>query len=228
MKSSIFSRAALLAVGTLFGATVQAARIVEVTADGNSYTDSDFWSVSFTTSGSETVSLSSIRIDLSTLSPDAFFDFDGIFSLACPALSCVPDSPPFLADRSGEGPIFNSGVGVAIGEVNFNYDPLTDPERPTSLDLTFTNFVSGDSFTFGADTDGAPDGGSDDDLSFNTGDELAGAQLTAFFSDGSEASAFFVNSCGASCSTAVIPVPAAVWLFGSGLFGLAAVARRRR
>ncbi len=26
----------------------------------------------------------------------------------------------------------------------------------------------------------------------------------------------------------VVPVPAAVWLFGSGLLGLAAVARRRR
>ncbi len=178
MKLAKFT-AVLAGLGLLFGTAVQAARVVEVTANGNSYTDFDFWSVSFTTSGEETVSLSAIRIDLGTLS-GAFFDFDGFLSLACPADSCVPLSPPFLADRSGEGPIFNSGIGVSSGDVDFNYDPLTDPERPTSLDLTLTNVVGGDSFSFGADTDGAPDGATEA-ASFNTGDELAGAQLTAFF-----------------------------------------------
>lgn len=29
-------------------------------------------------------------------------------------------------------------------------------------------------------------------------------------------------------ATAVVPVPAAVWLFGSGLLGLAVVARRKK
>ena len=44
---------------------------------------------------------------------------------------------------------------------------------------------------------------------------------------------FYDNACwtndgGASCPTSEIPVPAAVWLFGSGLIGLVGVARRRK
>ena len=35
-------------------------------------------------------------------------------------------------------------------------------------------------------------------------------------------------TCTAGCAPAAVPVPAAVWLFGSGLVGLAGVARRRK
>jgi hypothetical protein len=38
----------------------------------------------------------------------------------------------------------------------------------------------------------------------------------------------WTNDGGASCPSAVIPIPAAVWLFGSGLLGLVGVARRRK
>ena len=34
--------------------------------------------------------------------------------------------------------------------------------------------------------------------------------------------------CSADCTPPPIPVPAAVWLFGSGLLGLVGVARRRK
>ena len=36
------------------------------------------------------------------------------------------------------------------------------------------------------------------------------------------------NVCVNDCSTSAVPVPAAVWLFGSGLLGLVGVARRKR
>jgi hypothetical protein len=37
-----------------------------------------------------------------------------------------------------------------------------------------------------------------------------------------------ISSFGSAASTAVIPVPAAIWLFGSGLIGLIGVARRKK
>ncbi len=40
--------------------------------------------------------------------------------------------------------------------------------------------------------------------------------------------AIFLDSASLTVSSAVIPVPAAVWLFGSGLLGLVGVARRRK
>jgi hypothetical protein len=41
-------------------------------------------------------------------------------------------------------------------------------------------------------------------------------------------SAMLINAIAGTTATASVPVPAAVWLFGSGLLGLAGVARRRR
>ena len=38
----------------------------------------------------------------------------------------------------------------------------------------------------------------------------------------------FDNVCVNDCSTSAVPVPAAVWLFGSGLLGLVGVARRKK
>ena len=38
----------------------------------------------------------------------------------------------------------------------------------------------------------------------------------------------FDNVCVDDCSVAAVPVPAAVWLFGSGLLGLVGVARRKK
>lgn len=49
--------------------------------------------------------------------------------------------------------------------------------------------------------------------------------ITGAFTGGGGGAAFFDD---ASFSTAVVPVPAAVWLFGSGLLGLIGVARRRK
>ena len=53
-----------------------------------------------------------------------------------------------------------------------------------------------------------------------------GAQWTSF--DGTPYSEVYNISVSGAVPPAVIPVPAAVWLFGSGLVGLMGVARRRR
>jgi hypothetical protein len=53
--------------------------------------------------------------------------------------------------------------------------------------------------------------------------------LLHILTDGTPASgSIFWDDASLSATPAVVPVPAAVWLFGSGLLGLVGVARRRK
>ena len=64
-------------------------------------------------------------------------------------------------------------------------------------------------------------------VTHNTPDIITGGSFEfTLLNGGSNLIAGFVDTFGEA--TAVIPVPAAVWLFGSGLLGLVGVARRRR
>ena len=212
MKSRNISKAALALAGVLLG-TVANAATVTLFADGaNDATVADFWRVNYST-GSDALAVTSVSIDLSALTGVAF-DFDGNGTFGC--------NPACLGPSGTPDPLLDPGPVLSAGTItpNFNWTGT----NPTQLTITAGMGSTGDGFSFGADTDG----------SAGSGDLMAGAKFTVFFSDGSSGSALLANTCGLTCSTitvstvAPVPVPAAVWLFGSGLLGLAGVARRKR
>ena len=66
--------------------------------------------------------------------------------------------------------------------------------------------------------------GAFDSLNYSTGDGVFDSADIAFFGDIYLVGAWDANS----FSVTAVPVPAAVWLFGSGLIGLAGFARRKK
>jgi hypothetical protein len=131
-----------------------------------------------------------------------------------------------LVTYIGEG---GPGFSVTgIGDDNGTWT-VTDPS------ITHLAFKSSGYFILGAVTTGS---GLWDNATFNTGSwDLSLATCPATIcSNGPRAyvDADFVNGGGnvANLSNvrafSVVPVPAAVWLFGSGLLGLVGVARRKR
>jgi len=212
MKSNNMVKAALALAGVLLG-TVAHAASVTLFADGtNNATVADFWRVNYST-GSDALAVTSVNISLSTLTGVAF-DFDGNGTFGCNPACLTGGLPDPGLDP---GPVLSGGTITPT----FSWTGT----NPTLLTIDTAGMGnSGDSFSFGADTDG----------SVGSGDLMAGAEFTVFFSDGSSASALLANTCGLTCSTitvstvAPVPVPAAVWLFGSGLLGLVGVARRKR
>ena len=210
----------LLSIGCF--SQVQAATVTATASGSNNAIDAGFWTISY---GAGDSAISSVSIDLSTIDisesgvTEVIFDFDGVGTFDCNPL-CVS-----FADEAGA--VFSSGSGLLESDVTFNW---TGPAHSSILSIDFSGFVAGDSFSFSANTNGIAGGV---DTGFNSGDALAGALFRVYFADGSSGSATFLNDCGPTCSlaivdTAVVPVPAAVWLFGSGLLGLVGVARRRR
>ena len=110
-----------------------------------------------------------------------------------------------------------------VSETNWATHTIINP-------LTFNEVTLG---SFGAFTDFFETGDSVNFYSFGeTGIINPGASVNGafFFSpDTLESSAVVFNvGGGATALTSVVPVPAAVWLFGSGLVGLIGVARRKK
>ncbi len=105
-----------------------------------------------------------------------------------------------------------------------------------TLDGLFSAFSlpAGAGYTgFNSSTTPAPPGGTSTDYGiFASSLDLAGIFGSGTFSgvrlDISNASAAPSMLGTTSAGVAVVPVPAAVWLFGSGLIGLVGIARRRR
>lgn len=147
---------------------------------------------------------------------DLYFNFDP--SLDLNALT-------FLYDGSSTGPAAagggNNGIfvgsdafqadGDGLFDINFNFPPPPGNVRwmagqTVIYDITSTDAITAQSFQFFS----APAGGAG-------GPFLSAAH---FLSTGPTE--------GDSAWVGAVPVPAAVWLFGSGLVGLVGVARRRR
>ncbi|PCJ85928.1 MAG: hypothetical protein COA54_09955 [Thiotrichaceae bacterium] len=96
----------------------------------------------------------------------------------------------------------------------------TDPDS-FGTSLSFTTWASGNYFlSISADFNNAEDafGNNQSDSSFFTTEDILGTAFNNF--NGGSFTSF-------DYQVGVVPVPAAVWLFGSGLLGLVGVARRR-
>ena len=119
---------------------------------------------------------------------------------------------------------FNGSVG-GFGKFEFdlvgsnNGGDAEDALRTTSLSFSI----------IGVDSDGIGTYANSNDGSAWFASHIGGFALTeAAGCDGDGCtSAFFAGSGGTRIITPPVPVPAAVWLFGSGLIGLVGVARRK-
>ncbi len=96
---------------------------------------------------------------------------------------------------------------------------VTDGGSSRQDPLVFTIDVAGDSIASYVDLSGNPGNSQNPPAQ---GNQFFAAHVAGFTVDGSSVtSAWFGGQ-------TLVPIPAAVWLFGSGMLGLAAVARRKR
>ncbi|MEJ2687097.1 MAG: VPLPA-CTERM sorting domain-containing protein, partial [Gammaproteobacteria bacterium] len=141
----------------------------------------------------------------------------------------------FDVKNFGTSPLLDTGGLTDPNGVT--YTPQTG--QPSSVTFNFRNgaFRAGNSFGFGLDAEwidgpGVSGVGKSSGLDFGN----AAIPLTITFSNGGSVTANFapdssLGSYGSSLSIAApatVPLPGAVWLFGSGLVGLAGLARRRK
>jgi hypothetical protein len=149
-----------------------------------------------------------------------YLNFDSAFDLALLNFTYDPDSTGPDAENGKKGNGIFVGTDAFQSDGDGAYDILFDfPPPPGSgsvrfsagetviYTMTSTDAITASSFNFlSADGGGA-------------GTYLAASHFISTGPDGLES---------AWVGAGVIPVPAAVWLFGSGLLGLAGVARRKR
>ena len=156
--------------------------------------------------------------------------FDGYVPGVTGAMSTANDSATFLSQATGSqatGTLVGryeqmiSRLNIAAGANDSSYVTVGDDAY---FDNPGTNWGNVD---FIYDMEGSVDGGA-------IGFFYNQTNYTGFDEVGNSVSQlgeFTLSSAGLlsyTAGTAVIPVPAAVWLFGSGLLGLVGVARRRK
>ncbi len=182
-----------------------------ITADATGFDSDtvDFWGVSFDSGNGF---IKSIEFDLSPLTGLGIsFDFDGVTS----------PGPLNLIE-----PLIGDTVGFTSPQDDIK--SVFDTPNPTILTFNFGvgAFGLNDSFKFTADTDGTQL------LSGALGEHHAGLLFTVLMEDGSTVTDSFSileqlsvdgsSKSGVSITTpSVVPVPATVWLFGSGLLAIA-------
>jgi hypothetical protein len=152
--------------------------------------------------------------------------------------------------ESGQDPLSNSQDVLALSAGTTTLDLYYDVEGNTSygydfiLDITGTGSISGvgggDSDPFGGGIYGSGWRQTGGDFLGETGSSVLGFSFN--FTAGSDTSllvsgtytdenfldAPIVSSTLATTSVSTVPVPAAVWLFGSGFIGLIGIARRKK
>lgn len=127
------------------------------------------------------------------------FTSDGLVLTSSGDLSFAFGTPVTMTDFQFN-PLSPVGVAVwSVGGFSFNMDAISiNTQNSSNLSLSGTGVVSGNGF-----------------------DATAGTW--EFTAQGSQSAAFTWSS----SSVAAVPVPAAVWLFGSALLGLIGIARKK-
>ena len=104
--------------------------------------------------------------------------------------------------------IFSTSLSLSVGSVNF-----TDADNSGLTEIAFQDGVFlGFNFFSPADVDGP----------------IAFFDSSFDFFNGEDDAFGYIEGTWDSASYSVVPVPAALWLFGSGLIGLIGIARRRQ
>ena len=169
-------------------------------------------SITITNTSTTAFQIDSITIDLSSSFGNVIFDPNN-----------VPDIPFSVTNVIGDAgflgtPVFSDGFLQTSPVTRTVYQALT---------LTFGDFDPLEKILINLDLD--PDAGGT--LFAVNGDDFAGSKLSITFSDGSTdiiRVGTYVSTGTFTAATTVVPIPAAVWLFGSGLLGLIGVARRKK
>ena len=194
--------------------------------------DASGWSISSAGSGSTGVVLNNesmrafanqVGTGSHALSQDFGYESDFFLSFDMQVIANTAFSPVggTLHASGGVTVSFLSQFNVALGSVTFAHD--TSGSVPSDwffIDETINNF-SGSMLEF-AQLVGLDDSSGISILSL----EFFTSASTSPYGDASSDSTVYFDN--VSISTSAIPIPAAVWLFGSGLIGLIGVARRKK
>lgn len=133
----------------------------------------------------------------------------------------------FFIDSSGTGTLTDNGDGT--GEWGIDVPLFVDwgPNLGMSLGVISLSTASTvDYWIYGGAGASTPETASGSALDYHTGDAFLVGQ--ALFSSDTPFTGLRITMGLAGNDPAVVPIPAAVWLFGSGLLGLVGIARRRR
>ena len=148
----------------------------------------------------------------STFSQIASFDFAGV-------------TGSFYLDGSGLGTLTDKGDGTGDWSMGL---PLFAEWNGTTFN--FTDLILSSNATYSFNTATGPSSISGTSMSYETGDTFLVGQSTVITDGGHPFEGLRITlgmNGNDPVSLSAVPVPAAVWLFGSGLIGLAGFARRK-
>ena len=151
-------------------------------------------------------------------------------------LSIVWDAAGFFGAMAGGLQVSNtvSGIGALPESDNTVYGGSTYPIGPAVMATTGWNTTNIGTVILGTNPSGTLPLLSDTVVDATNGDLGVGGspmQAGSFknFNANYDIMSMHITSCTPDvCPPATVPIPAAVWLFGSGLAGLVSLARRRR
>lgn len=183
-----------------FTSSTNAAIITGDATGTDNFSTTDFWGISY---GGGSGFINSVTLDLSPFT-NGLFDFNGSTSF-----------------HNSFAPVIGALNGLQNSDITASFIGTLPTEL--TFDFALNSFQAGDSFRFSADTDNTG----------LSGNNLAGLLFSVTMEDGSLGNGVFslTNIANQSASTvdispSTVPVPAAIWLLGSGLIGFIGMRRK--